>query len=66
MGFLRVFHGRSCPGMSDLQGFCLGRAHRPSERRFVAEAPAMGDQEDGATNVGYIYDMKNIWMYNLQ
>lgn len=26
-----------CEGMSDLQGFCLGRAHRPSERRFVAE-----------------------------
>eukprot|EP00435_Cladocopium_sp_Y103_P003397 s4351_g1.t1 len=26
-----------CEGLSDLQGFCLGRAHRPSERRFVAE-----------------------------
>ena len=26
-----------CEGESDLQGYCLGRAHRPSERRFVTE-----------------------------
>lgn len=33
----RWFSGPRLPGESDLHGYCLGRAHRPSERRFVTE-----------------------------
>ncbi|CAE7463514.1 unnamed protein product [Symbiodinium pilosum] len=36
-GPARCYRFRDCQGEADAQGFCVGRAHRPSERQFVAE-----------------------------
>lgn len=36
-GAARCYRFRDCQGESDVHGYCVGRAHRPSERQFVSE-----------------------------
>jgi len=36
-GAARCYRFRDCQGETDVHGYCVGRAHRPSERQFVSE-----------------------------